>query len=114
MKQAIFDVIVAAIRLIRRPKNPLSLGEVKDSSPRIDIQTPSDAYLQDKMPTYNIPDLIEHLEFRIIIHEDWAGRVVQYPALYPPGVYGGYEFQMWAIEGYKNAIHYLKYLKETA
>jgi len=87
------------------------LPDVPNSSPRIEPpQTPSPEYLEGKMPTYNIPDLIEHLEFRIQIHETYAGLVVQNPSQYPPRIYGNYEYQLWAISGYENAIFYLRKL----
>ena len=57
---------------------------------------------------YTIPELIRVLEFRILIHETYAGLVVQNPSQYPPRIYGDYEFQMWAIKGYEDAIYYLE------
>ena len=84
------------------------MPNIEDSSPRTDNHTPSPAYLSGKMPTYTIPHLIEHLQFRITIHETYAGLVVQDPSQYPPKNYGSYEYQIWAIEGYENAIHYLR------
>ena len=87
------------------------LPDVPNSSPRIEPpHTPSPEYLNDEMPTYNIPDLIEHLEFRIQIHETYAGLVVQNPSQYPPRIYGNYEYQLWAIDGYRNACYWLRRL----
>lgn len=81
---------------------------LEGSSPRIDDHTPSPAYLEGKMPTYEVGHLIEHLEFRIMIHETYAGLVVQNPSQYPPRVYGDYWFHIWAIEGYENAIYRIR------
>lgn len=97
-------------RLAELEGQPSEIGEIEGSSPRtlIEERIPSPAYLEGKMPTYNIDDLIEHLEFRILIHETYAGSVVENPSRYPPRVYGSYDYQIWAIEGYENAIFYAR------
>jgi len=70
---------------------------------------PSDYYIDHdgKMPSMTIPQLIEHLEFRKSIHETYYGLIVEgkFPA---SAGYGDANFQLWAIEGYECAIHYLK------
>jgi len=63
----------------------------------------------DFMPTMSIPDLIEQLDFRSSIHETYYVRIVE--GKFPPDAgYGDANFQLWAIEGYQCAIHYLKKL----
>ena len=89
------------------PETPV-LSAVDGSSPRTGEHTPSPAYLAGKMPTYDIPDLIKHLQFRIEIHESYWGLVEDDPVTWSPAVYGSVEYQLWAIEGYKNAIYYLE------
>ena len=80
--------------------------EVEGSSPRTDDHTPSLAYLEGKMPTYNVRDLIKHLEFRIGIHETYMGLVDDDPDTWSQ--FGTYEFHQWAQEGYENAIYRLR------
>ena len=89
-------------------EQPLDIGNIVDSSPRIDKQTPSIAYLAGKMPTYNIDDLVKHLKYRISIHETYWGLVEDDPVSW--SAFGNSEFHEWAIEGYQNAILYLKRL----
>lgn len=94
--------------LFKKKNNAGDIPTIEGSSPRTDTHTPSSAYLAGKMPTYIVDDLIKHLEFRREIHESYAGLVVQNPSQYPSGIYGDYEYQLWAIEGYENAIYYLE------
>jgi len=70
---------------------------------------PSDYYIDHdgKMPSMMIPELIEHLEFRKSIHETYYGLIVE-GKFDPRAGYGDASFHLWAIEGYLNAIHYLK------
>lgn len=66
---------------------------------------PSQAYIDGQMPTYNIPALIDHLEYRKMIHETYYGQLIQGSTNY---YYGDANFHLWALEGYDNAIYYLK------
>lgn len=68
---------------------------------------PTKEYLDGKMPTLSINTLINQLKYRIAIHETWMGIVEENPAYIP--TVGDSAFHLWAIEGYENAIHYLKY-----
>lgn len=52
--------------------------------------------------------VIEQFEYRILIHESYAGLVVQNPSYYPPRIYGDYDYQMWAINGYRWGIKYIQ------
>lgn len=81
---------------------------IPGSSPRIDKQTPSLMYLDGQMPTYEIEDLIEHLEYRSMIHETYIGLVQDDPVRWK--AFGTYAFHEWAIEGYGNCVWYLKEL----
>jgi len=74
---------------------------------------PSAEYLAGEMPTYDIPDLVEHLKYRILIHENYIGLVVEQPYYYPPSRFGDEDFHLWAIEGYNNTIFYLQGGKEV-
>jgi len=85
---------------------PVDVGPVEGSSPRINDNTPSPAYLDGKMPTYEVDDLIQHIEFRIGIHETYWGLVEDDP--YTWSGTGTAEFHIWAIEGYENVIYYLR------
>jgi len=68
---------------------------------------PTQDWLDKKMPSYTIPQLIEHLDFRKSIHETYYGLIIE--GKFDPRVgYGDANFQLWAIEGYENAIYYLK------
>ena len=87
-------------------EQPPDVGPVAGSSPRTSKHTPSPAWLEGKMPTYEVEDLIKHLEFRITIHETYWGLVEDDPATW--AAFGSVKFQQWAIEGYENAIFYLK------
>lgn len=53
-------------------------------------------------------ETIEQYEYRILIHESYAGLVVQNPSQYPPRIYGSYEYNMWAINGYEWGIKYIR------
>ena len=99
----------------------IDIGLINNSSPRIDKQTPSPAWFNEELPTYwadkplnkptyIIADLIKHLEFRIQIHETYWGLVEDDPAIWFG--FGSVEFHQWAIEGYQNAIFYLKRIGE--
>jgi len=68
---------------------------------------PSQDYLDGKIPSMTIPDLIEHLEFRKSIHETYYGLIVE-GKFSPSAGYGDASFHLWAIEGYLNCMHYLK------
>ena len=99
-------------------KQPSEIGNIKGSSPRTKgQQTPSPLWLATELPTYwadkplneltyNIEDLIKHLEFRIGIHESYWGLVEDDPIRW--GNFGSVEFHMWAIEGYQNCLLYLR------
>ena len=67
---------------------------------------PTEAYITGQMPTYTVPDLIAHIEYRIMIHESWIGLLDDNPSY--AGSYGDEAFHWWAIEGYENMIYYLK------
>ena len=54
--------------------------------------------------------VIEQLEYRIAIHETYAGLAQDNPKSYYARVYGSYEFHMWAINGYKEAIRHIKHI----
>ena len=95
-----FKKLVAKVKGV-----PTEEGVIGGSSPRIDNHTPSLAYLEGKMPTYNVSDLMEHLEYRILIHETYWGLVEDDPIKW--SAFGDAEFHQWAIEGYENAIYYL-------
>ena len=53
-------------------------------------------------------EVISQFNYRISIHETYAGLVVQNPTQYPPHAYGSYEYNMWAINGYRWAIYHLR------
>ena len=67
---------------------------------------PTPGWLGGLMPSMTIPELIEHLEFRKSIHETYYGLIVEGNFSASAG-YGDANFQLWAIEGYENAIYYL-------
>jgi len=71
---------------------------------------PSQEWLDDVMPSYTIEELIEHLDYRSSIHETYYG-LIESGQFSPASGYGDGNFQLWAIEGYENAIHYLNQLK---
>ena len=85
---------------------PATIVEVAGSSPRIKDQTPTDLWLSGILPTYNVKDLIKHFEYRISIHETYWGLVEDDPVRWL--AFGNAEFHQWAIEGYSNAIYYLR------
>ena len=97
-------------------EQPADVVPVAGSSPRTSQHTPSPAWLRDRLPeygqaemskpTYEVDDLIQHLKFRITIHETYWGLVEDDPATW--SAFGSVEFHQWAIEGYENAIFYLK------
>lgn len=82
------------------------VGLVEDSSPRTSDHTPTQAWRDGKLPTYEVDDLIQHLQFRIQIHETYLGLVEDDPATWSD--FGTAEFHQWAIEGYENTIFYLR------
>lgn len=86
------------------------------SSPKSDVpeqidtipgHDPSVEYLAGELPTYTKKELIDHFEYRITIHEIYLDRIVG-GSFSPYAGYGDANFQLWAIEGYENAIHYLR------
>ena len=98
-------------------EQPSDVGEIEGSSPRTSKHTPSSRWLVEELPTYwadkplnkptyNIDDLIQHLQFRIGIHETYWGLVEDDPARWSG--FGSVEFHQWAIEGYQNACLYLR------
>ena len=72
---------------------------------------PTEDWLLGIMPSYTIPDLIEHLDFRKSIHETYYGLIVE-DKFSPYSGYGDANFQLWACEGYECAVYYLKRLQE--
>lgn len=68
---------------------------------------PTATYLKGEMPTYDIPTLIEHIEYRILIHETHMGLVIDEdnPNGYHALTSGDENFHLWAIEGYYNFIY---------
>lgn len=72
---------------------------------------PSEKWLNGEMPSMDIEELIDHLDFRSSIHETYYGYVVQ-GILSPSSGYGDANFHLWAIEGYSNCTFYLKLLQE--
>ena len=98
-------------------EQPADVGPVAGSSPRTGYpQNPSPAWVENRLPdyddkdieypTYNVDHLIQHLRFRITIHETYWGLVEDDPLTW--SAFGSIEFHQWAIEGYENAIFYLK------
>lgn len=67
---------------------------------------PTEGYISGQMPTYTVPDLIEHIEYRIMIHGSWIGFIEDNPS-YAASM-GDEAFHFWAIEGYENMIYRLK------
>lgn len=57
-------------------------------------------------PTLTQSQVIEELEYNILIHEGWAGYVVEYPEY--SETMGDYDWHMRWIEVYENAIFYLQ------
>ena len=101
-------------------EQPSDIGKVAGSSPRTSYpQKPSPAWLENRLPdyghkdmeqpTYNVDHLIQHIRYRIGIHETYWGLVDDDPATWLG--FGSVEFQQWAIEGYENTIFYLKRLE---
>ena len=91
-----------------KKKLTVILGQV-DTIPGCD---PTQDWLAGKMPSYSIPKLIKHLDFRKSIHETYYGLITE-GKFDPHAGYGDANFQLWAIEGYVNAIYYLKKLQEV-
>lgn len=58
------------------------------------------------MPTMEKLAVIEELEDDILIHEQWACYVTQYPKY--AETMGDYDWHMKWIEVYRNAIYYLQ------
>lgn len=58
------------------------------------------------MPTMEKIVVIEELEDDILIHEQWAVRVVQEPKW--AEMMGDYDWHMHWIEVYRNALYYLQ------
>ena len=58
-----------------------------------------------------IDQVIEELEYDIVIHESYAVWVVQDPGRYPPASFGDYIWHLRWIAVYKSAILYLKELE---
>jgi len=108
MKNFIRSMFCAICQVLGGPpvEQPPDVGPVAGSSPRTSQHTPSLAWLEGEMPTYEVDDLINHFEFRITIHETYWGLVEADPATW--SAFGTAEFHQWAIEGYENAIFYLK------
>uniref|UniRef100_A0A6M3J2Z6 Uncharacterized protein n=1 Tax=viral metagenome TaxID=1070528 RepID=A0A6M3J2Z6_9ZZZZ len=50
--------------------------------------------------------VVEQFEFRISIHETYAGLVLDDPITW--GGFGDYDFHCWATNGYEHAIKYIK------
>ena len=73
------------------------------------VYEPTKKYLSGIMPTYNVKDLITHLEHRSGIHESYYGLLDSGDESYL--AYGDKNFHLWAIEGYANSIFYLKTIK---
>jgi len=53
-----------------------------------------------------VEQVIVQFEYRISIHESYAGLVVDDPDRWIQ--FGSYEFHCWAINGYREAIRHLK------
>ena len=53
-----------------------------------------------------VKEVINQYRYRILIHETYAGLAVDDPYRYLQ--FGNYAFHMWAINGYKWGIYYLK------
>ena len=71
---------------------------------------PTPEWMAGQIPSYSIPDLIKHLEFRMDIHQTYYDRILTgtFPA---NSGYGDANFHLWAIEGYQNAIYHLNKLE---
>lgn len=98
--------LVAQLQAYERQLEPLPV--VDDREPSTEFHAPSAAYLAGKMPTYNIPDLIEHLKERAGIHLSYLNLLKTEPGKWES--YGTEKDHWWAIEGYENAIWYLRRL----
>ena len=61
-----------------------------------------------ELPTLSLDKVIEELEYDILIHEEYAGLVIQNPSKYPPDTYGSYDWQIRWIRVYESAIYYLR------
>ncbi len=51
-------------------------------------------------------EVVEQFLYRIMIHETYAGLVLEDPPRYIG--FGSYGFHMWAINGYEHAIQYIQ------
>jgi len=69
---------------------------------------PQPLYPNEITPDMTAEQVISELRFDILIHEDYAGLVVQNPSRYPPSVYGDYDWHIRWIEVYKAAIYYIQ------
>ena len=68
---------------------------------------PTKEWMAGKMPSYTIDDLCAHLQERLDIHRDYYDRIRD--GTDPQSnIYGDANFHLWAIEGYENAIYYMK------
>lgn len=95
--------LVNFFKLFRKSDLVVIPGQV-DVIPGCD---PSQAYLDGKMPSMTIDELIDHLDFRSSIHEQYYTMIVN-GEFDPRAGYGDANFHLWAIEGYANAILILK------
>ena len=62
--------------------------------------------IPDSIPNMTADEVIAELEYDILIHENWAVYVVQYPS-YAASM-GDYDWHMRWIAVYEAAIYYLK------
>jgi len=67
---------------------------------------PTQKWLDGIIPSMTIPELIDVLKMRAGIHLTYYTAIVE-GKFSPYSGYGDANFQLWAIEGYENAIHYL-------
>jgi hypothetical protein len=123
MKSLVRSIACAICRALggQPVEPPPDVGTVAGSSPRTSQHTPSTTWVENRLPfygekdleqpTYNVDDLIQHLKFRITIHETYWGLVEDDPVTW--AAFGSVAFQQWAIEGYENAIFYLKRLEDV-
>jgi len=86
---------------------PEDIGEVKSRNPK--TTKPSKDWTNGIMPTYNIRDLIDHLEYRASIHLTYSKLLEEGRTEYLG--FGSIEFHDWAIEGYENSVFYLRRLQ---
>ena len=74
---------------------------------------PEPLYPNELSPKLTQQQVIEELEYDIVIHEDYAVWVVQNPSRYNPKVYGDYDWHIRWIEVYKAAIYYIQRADST-